>query len=166
MQTLEPPHTHSLSAAEGWVGLGNLVEAAAELDQIPVEFQNLPSVLQVRWAINAAKGDWSAALSTARTLAQTAPGLSAGWLHQAYALRRLAGGGLTAAWDALFPALEMFPGDLLIPYNLACYACQLGRLDEARALLERALKTDRKAVKQIALADSDLKPLWPEIRKL
>jgi hypothetical protein len=29
-----------------------------------------------------------------------------GWLHQAYALRRITGGGIQAAWDALLPAAD------------------------------------------------------------
>jgi tetratricopeptide (TPR) repeat protein len=148
MQTLEPPYTHFLSAAEGWVELGNTLEATAELDRIPDELQNVPAVL------------------AARALLRTAPEIAAGWLHQSYALRRLPEGSLSAAWEALFPALERFPDETLVPYNLACYACQLGRLDEARGLLHRAMNSKRQFVKQIALADADLEPLWGEIRKL
>jgi hypothetical protein len=50
------------------------------------------------------------------------------WIHQAYALRRMTGGGIKAAWDARLPAADRFPSQPMIAFNLACYACQLGRL--------------------------------------
>jgi len=52
--------------------------------------------------------------------------------------RRVKSGGLQAAWGMLLPAFEKFPEEPTIPYNLACYACQMKRLDEARQWLERA----------------------------
>ena len=71
------------------------------------------------------------------------------------------------AWDALRPAFDRFPKEPTIPYNLSCYACQMRQLDEARVWLRRALKIGGKEkVKQMALADPDLQPLWDEIRQL
>jgi tetratricopeptide (TPR) repeat protein len=167
MKALEPPHTHSVSAAEGWLGLGDLAEARAELERMGDSLQNHPDVLRVRWAIAAEECDWPAALRIARTLVRTTPESSFGWLHQAYALRRVPEGGIQAAWDSLLPALKTFPKIAIIPYNLACYACQLQQLDRARELLQRALATgNRNHIKQIAIEDSDLKPLWAEIRAL
>ncbi len=60
--------------------------------------------------------------------------MPAGWLHRAYALRRVANGGLPQAWDALLPAAEKFPGEPVIAYNLSCYACQMQQLDASRAM--------------------------------
>jgi hypothetical protein len=72
-----------------------------------------------------------------------------------------------AAWDALLPAFEKFPGEPIIPYNLACYACQMGKLDDARLWLDRAMKiADKREIKLMALNDEDLKPLRAEIEKL
>jgi hypothetical protein len=82
-------------------------------------------------------------------------------------VRRVAGGGLQAAWDALFPAMEKFPEDCLVPYNLACYACQLQQPDKARILLKRAMSLGgREHIKRMALNDSDLKPIWKQIDAL
>jgi predicted Zn-dependent protease len=165
MHKLAPPDSHHLSAADGWLGLGNFAEARAELDQISEPHQNHPLVLEFRWAISAQQQDWPAALEIARTLLKLAPGLSFGWLHQAYALRRVTGGGLQAAWDALLPAVEQFPEEPTIPYNLACYACQLEQLDQARLFLKRAVAiAGKEQIKKMALNDSDLQSLWPEIR--
>ncbi len=170
METLAPPQSHFLAAAEGWLGLGDAAEARAELARIGEALQDHPDVLGVRWAISAQEKDWPAALTLARKLVQTAPDSSAGWLHQAYALRRVPEGGLQAAWNCLFPALEKFPKVALIPYNLACYACQLRRLEQASELFKRALATGDKEqaahIKKIALEDADLRPLWAEIREL
>ena len=97
---------------------------------------------------------------------KTAPEESSGWLHRAYALRRVREGGLTQAWDALLPAAEKFPAEPVIAYNLSCYACQMEQLDNARTWLHRAINTGKKdAIKKMALADDDLKPLWKEIQE-
>ena len=132
MTKLEPPDTHFLSAAIGWVELGVFTEARAELAQIAPAFQSHPDVLEANWLISASEKNWKAALDVARTLVQTEPARSFGWLQQAYALRRVPEGGLQAAWDALLPAADQFPKEPTIPYNLSCYACQMGRLERAR----------------------------------
>ncbi len=66
------------------------------------------------------------------------------------------------------PAFEMFPKEDVIPYNLACYDAQSGRLDAAWDWLHKAIQVagDVKKIKQRALADSDLQPLWQRIREL
>ena len=167
MQELEPPDTHYLSAVMGWLGLGSLADAKAELALIPPSRQNHPDVLEVRWVICAEEKNWQESLQIARQLLHLAPDRSSGWLHQAYSLRRVPEGGLQAAWDVLFPAMEKFPKDAIIPYNLACYACLLQRLDDARDLVKRAIKVaGREHIRQMALSDSDLQPLWDEIREL
>jgi Flp pilus assembly protein TadD len=166
-QNLEPPDTHYLSAAIGWMELGDAVEAEAELDRITHERQTHPDVLEVRWIVLAQNRRWDAALETARTLVKRAPHRCSGWLHQAYSLRRAGKDGLQQAWKALLPVYEKFPREPTIPYNLSCYACQMDQLEEARAWLRRALKIGGKEkVKQMALGDPDLQPLWEEIRKL
>ena len=167
MQPLETPDCHHLRAAEGWLELGSPTEAAAELSLIAPKHQRHPGVLEVRWALHAHAQQWDAALEAARELVLAAPDRASGWLHQAYALRRAVDGGLALARIALIPAAERFPKEPIIPFNLACYACQLGQLDEARGWMKRAMKAGGKeAIKRMALADEDLKPLWPEITKL
>ena len=165
MPLLEPPDTHYLSAAIGWLELGNPAEAKADLEKVSSACQRHPDVLEVRWLLCAEQGDWPAALTAARAILQVAPDRAAGWLHQAYALRRVSDGGVERAWDALLPAFEKFPKEPVIAYNLACYGCQMNRLAEARTWLKRALKIGSKEkIKAMALGDSDLEPLWEEIR--
>lgn len=167
MQPLEAPDCHHLRAAEGWLELGSPAEAVAELAWIAPERQRHPDVLEVRWSLHARERQWDAALAVARQLVAGAPNRASGWLNHAYALRRATGGGLPQAREALKPAVKQFPKEPVIPFNLACYACQLGQLDEARAWFKRALKVGgREQIKRMALADEDLKPLWPEIAEL
>ena len=56
-------------------------------------------------------------------------------------------------------ARELFPKEPLIPYNLARYAAQLGRIDEAKALLHSAIGLDP-LFKEMALEDDDLAGIW------
>ena len=166
MQPLQPPDTHRLSAAIGWLGLGNRSEAKAELASISPARQNHPDVLEVLWAIHSEEKAWDPALQAARALVQEAPERAAGWIFQAYALRRAHNGGLQQAWEALRPAYNRFPRQPIIPFNLACYSCQMRRLEEARSWLVRAAQIGgKKDIKQMALGEPDLEALWEEIRQ-
>ena len=164
---LEFPDSHYLLHAIGWLELGNLAEAKAELDHLKSELQSNPDVLEVRWAIAAEGKDWTEGLRAARELVRVAPDRSSGWLHQAYALRRVAEGGLDQAWQSLLAAFEKFPRVEMIAYNLSCYACQMNQMEAARAWLKRALVLgDAAQIKRRALGDEDLQPLWAEIGTL
>jgi hypothetical protein len=83
-------------------------------------------------------------------------------------LRRAPTGGLLAAFNALAPVAERFPREAIIPYNLACYTCQLQREpSETITWLERAMAAgDRKEILAMAIKDPDLEPLRAEIAKL
>ena len=165
MNELDTATAHQLSAALGWMELGNPGEAILELDRIPEKSRKAPPVLEVRWMLCSYEAKWDEALLTARELLAAAPESSESWLHHAYSVRRATGGGNQAAWEALLPALEKFPAEPTIPYNLACYACQMEQLENARTLLQRAFGSGRKkAMREMALSDHDLEPLWGEIK--
>lgn len=164
---LFPPDSYHLSAAVGWIELGNPTEALVELEKIAPANRDVFVVLEVEWVIRAGQKNWEAGLDVARRMVAVASEKASGWLHQAYALRRVNHGGLQAAWEALLPAYERFPNEPVIAYNLACYACQLGDTNECRDWLHRALKLLGKSeFKEMALKDPDLQPLWDEIRDL
>ena len=167
VQTIQPPDSHYLSAALGWLGLGSVADARAELSRISPENWDHPATLETRWLLHVEEKDWARALVVAQTEMDQNPDESSGWLHRAYAMRRVGHGGLTQAWDALLPAADLFPDEAVIAFNLACYACQMQRLDLAWEWLHRALAAGtKKEIKKMALADEDLKPLWPEIKVL
>jgi len=164
---LEPPDSHHLQAAIGWLGLGCVADARAELTKITSKNRQHPETLEVRWTICVHEQQWLDALEIASAELTAAPDEAAGWLHRAYALRRAPDGGLSRAWDALLPAAKQFPAEPVIAFNLSCYACQMQQLDIARHWLRRALAAGRKdVIKKMALADTDLRPLWTEIEEL
>ena len=68
------------------------------------------------------------------------------------------------AFDQLLPVAEKFPKVWTIPYNLACYCAQLGRLAESEQWLERAMAMDVITVVRVALEDPDLNPLRESFR--
>jgi hypothetical protein len=164
---LEPAQQHQVSAVAGWIELGNVAEAEAEFQAIPSELRAHPDVLEVEFALQAHRLDWTAALLAAERLVKVAPGRASGWLHRSYAARRVPTGGLAAAWEALLPAAEKFPKEPVIAYNLSCYAAQLGRLDDAWHWLKRASAIGGKgAIAGMALADDDLEPLRDRLKEL
>src|SRR6266576_2731360 len=101
MPALGPPDSHHLSAAQGWLQLGNHVEAGEELAKMSASSLEHPDVVEVRWEVCAAGRSWAAALGAAELLVRNAPERSSGWIHRAYALRRVREGGLQQAWEAL-----------------------------------------------------------------
>ena len=166
MKPLLTPDAHHFNAAVGWFELGNRKEARVELEYVSQENQLHPLVLELRWSLDAEDKKWDAALKTAQNIIATLPNDAAGWLHCAYALRRAKSGGLEKALAFLEPAAQQFPNEPVIAFNLACYACQLNQLDDARRWLKRASEIGgEKEMRAMALVDDDLKPLWEELGK-
>ena len=167
MKPLDTPDIHHVRAAEGWLELGDDAEALRELENISPTEKDHPVVLELRFQILAKRSEWDACRDIAGMITQQLPDFAGGWLHLAYATRRATGGSDQAAFDVLEPAAEKFSDEPTIPYNLACYVCQLGKLSEAREWLKRAFAIgDKKQIKLMALHDADLKPLWEEIPKM
>lgn len=160
-----PPDSHHLRAATGWLELGNPSEALDELNRIQPPFRTLHVVLELEWAIHAAAGNWAAAHHAANLDVQLHPTEIACWIHRAYAARRKPGGGLPAAFADLLPAVQKFPDDDLVRYNLACYTAQLGQIDTAWRWLEEAIhRSSLEKIRKMALADEDLRLLWDKLR--
>ena len=132
MRLIEPPDSHCLSAAIGWLELGNCQEAMLELDQMHEELRSHPVVLQARYDIHAKAGQWNEAAEIATRLLELSPANCGAWTGLSYATRRKQGGGIPQAKEILLKAAARFPKEPLIAYNLACYECQLGNLDQPR----------------------------------
>ena len=61
------------------------------------------------------------------------------------------------ACENLIAVADRFPKLPTILYNLACYSCRLGHMEDARKLLEKAIQHgDAKSVKLMALDVPDL----------
>jgi len=152
------PYGQHLRAAEGWLDLGLPEEARAELKQVPSGVRGEPVTLMLWWRVHSGLGEWRKAVEVADELVQRDPGNPFGWIHRSYALHEAK--ETQQAWDLLRPVLEKFNEEELIPYNLACYACQLGQISDARELLGMAVKRgDAKEIRERALNDPDLAPI-------
>ena len=161
MNPIIPPDTHHLTAAQGWLELENAAEAIKELEQISPESRKHPDVLEVRWAAEAKQLNWEECVRVATQLTQHAPGRSSGWIHRSFALHELK--RTKEAFELLLPSLSLFKGIWTIPYNLACYQCQLGQKEPALKFYAQALEIGGKSVRDMALADADLAALHTEI---
>lgn len=152
-----------LTAAEAWLELGNHIEANAELEKLPALLRAHPMVLGVRWRICAMAEKWELCADIGQALVDANPKDPAGWINRSIALHKLK--RTDEAFKQLEPAAHHFHSVEIIPYNLACYSCQLGNLDEAWDWLVQAFGTakDEAAIKSMALDDRDLEPLWAEI---
>lgn len=165
MNPLEPPDLHSLNATQGWLELGCVAEAAAELDLVSPAHHHHPAVLQIRWQVLSARKEWEDCLHVARTLREKLPDHPAGWDKEAISLHKL--GRTREAWELAHPRAGRFRKEAQFLYNLACYEAQLGNLDQARMRLKHVFTlgpADR--WQTVALEDPDLQPLWDEIRAM
>jgi predicted Zn-dependent protease len=165
IKALEPPDTHYLNAAEGWLGLGNLDEAEQELEMVSPGARTHPEVLRVRYQLYAEKKLWEMATEAAQMLCKLIPESPFGWIHLAYALHELK--RTREAYQVLIPVADRFSEEYIIRYNLACYCCRMGNLEEAMAWLKKAVSLARApTIKQMALTDPDLEELRAEIQRI
>jgi len=154
-----PSDLQHLKAAQGWIQLAVWDAANEELESIKPQLRAHPYVLKVRFGVYLAAKHFELAIAAADALVRFRPEEPEGWIQRSFALHEVE--RTAEAQEKLRPAAEKFPKEWQICYNLACYACQLGEMDEARALLERAFTLgDAKQVKLMALDDPDLSPLF------
>lgn len=114
-------------------------------------------MLDVRWHISANAKQWDACVNIAGATLKLDPNRPAAWIHRSFAWHKLK--RTQEAFNNLLPVADRFPKVWTIPYNLACYCAQLGRLDESQEWLTKARVIDERTVKLAAVDDSDLKPL-------
>lgn len=152
-----PDELH-FQAALGWLGLGDVVSASNELEEITPELRAHPDVLKVRCEIYSKAKKWDHAATVAEALVKILPDEPRAWIQRSFALHEMK--RTQEALDKLLPVTEKFPDVCTIPYNLACYSAQLGRLDECQAWFKKAMAIDEHTVKRAAIDDPDLKPLW------
>ena len=156
---------HVISAAEGWLGLGDPASAAQELEALPAALQEHATIMRLRWEIFSALRKWEAALEIATRLAKANPEDRHAWVSRSYALHELK--RTEEARQNLLSVLPRFPKDALMRYNLACYECQLGNRDAACERLREAFALpDGEEFRATAMADTDLVTLRPLIKQL
>lgn len=155
------PDSHHLTAAEGWLELGNHLEANEELEQITPALRAHPQVLLLRHRIYEYAKQWTMCVEVASAYLSLLPDQPEGWLSRSFALHELQ--RTREAYDLLLPVADKFPQLWTIPYNLACYCAQLGQLDESKKWLQQAMRINEKEVQRTAIDDPDLSPLWDSL---
>jgi tetratricopeptide (TPR) repeat protein len=158
---LEPPDQQYWQAAVGYVELGMFQEANDQLENIDPFNRAAPEVLGVRLAIYQGLKKWELMQQIAKRLKEFQPDNVQWTTSLAYATRRAY--SIDVAMEILLDAEAKFPREAAIPYNLACYYCQLGEMEKAKRYLKEAFEIDlnwRKA----ALDDEDLKPFWDSLQ--
>ena len=158
---LEPPDQQYWQAAVGYVELGMFQDANDQLEKIDPFNRAAPEVLAVRLAIYRGLKKWELMQQIAKRLKEFQPDNVQWTISLAYATRRAY--SIDVAMEILLDAEAKFPREAAIPYNLACYYCQLGEMEKAKRYLKGAFEIDlnwRKA----ALDDEDLKPLWDSLK--
>ena len=150
-----------LEAARGWLGLSDWKAANDELDSITPTMRAHPSVLHTRILVCIAAEKWDLMHETAQALLLKLPLDGLVYTYAGMALDRL--NRTQEAYDLLASGMKRFPNQAQVHYDLACYACKIGRLDEAMRSLERAIDVSEKDIRRQALDDPALKPLWANV---
>ena len=137
--------------------LGCPGDALAEINYLSAEARLQTQALDLEWQAASELKNWDQAFLIASRHVDLFPGALEAWIHQAYAARRKPGGSVELAFGLLQPAFGLFETEFLVPFNLACYAAQLGRFEEAsRWLKDAAIRGNRAEVRRMAEKDSDL----------
>ena len=151
---------HHLRRCEGFLDLKMTARARGEWAQLSEADQQHPIAQGMLLRLLVEEKNWPAARAVAERYQARAPDNAGAWIQLAYTTRRAE--SLDAARHILETARPLFPKESVIPYNLACYACQSGELDQARTLLQEAARLDKKSLRYAA-EDEDLRALWPEL---
>ena len=165
MIPLGRPDALHLKAAEGWLELGNWREANKELDCIAAEIRAHPDVLHIRTQVYAKAGQWEMSREVARALVVMVPENASGWILLATSQHKLH--QTSEAERTLVSAIERFPRNETVLFELARFACVLNDIEAAWKWLERAFDAaNSPALKLRALNDPDFKPLWNDISEV
>lgn len=145
-----------ISHVRGYLELGMVKEAKAELEAIPPAEAKLPQVVALRVGMLQATEQWRALRTYAKQLVEEDPEEAGWWIVLAFAARRAT--SVKAAERVLLSAEKLHPRDPTVQFNLGCYACLLGKLEAAKERVVRAIALDGEFLKN-ALEDPDLQAL-------
>jgi len=159
--------TYLFHAVSVWAFLtqSNPTEAERHLHQIPEQLREHPFFNFLSESVYMASGDWEQVEKFAQKCIEWQPEKSRMWTLRGIALDKM--GQTQVAYTLLLSALETLPNEFNFSYNLACFACRLGREDEAWEWVEKAFQlSDLETFKSWLLTDDDLKPLRERIQQL
>ena len=149
-----------IQRCDGFLDLKMIDKARLELEQIDEIHHRSDIYIKAALRLAMAESRWSDAAQFAQALSERQPNEPEFYIQLAYAVRRAE--SVEAARGILLDAKKRFPKIAVIPFNLACYECQLGHPDEAMVFLEKAFKLDA-SFREQASEDDDLKPIWDRL---
>jgi tetratricopeptide (TPR) repeat protein len=104
----------------------------------PLGNRAAPEVLAVRIAIYRGLKKWELMQQIAKRLKEFQPDNVQWTISLAYATSRAY--SIDVAIGILLDAEAKFPREAAIPYNLACYYCQLGEMEKAKRIFKRSVQ--------------------------
>lgn len=156
-------HSHTtetqraLRAADGYLFLGMVGDALAELDAISTGERDDSAVLLARIRVLLHMKKWAAAETLSSRGARLHREEGEFTVQRAFALHQMKRDG--AAEEALLAAPEWIRRTGILHYNLACYEARLGDLNTARRCIDAAIEINA-GIKKSARLDPDLQGLW------
>lgn len=156
----------SLLAAQGYLELGMVEEALAELVDVPTSVISDPDtapdpyLIELRLHILMKGERWSDALSSAKELLLLDSAALPAYIHGAFALHEL--GRTTEARDLLLRGPAVLGMDPTYHYNIGCYEAVLGNIESAKRSLEKCFALDE-TYRDFAKQDSDLETIRSEL---
>jgi tetratricopeptide (TPR) repeat protein len=136
LPALEHPDLFHYLAAEGWFELSNFKEASDELDQLTSRGSGHPDSLYLRWRILAEENEWDRCLVIGRTLTASFAEDPRSWITLAETFYRM--GEVQKAYRTAAANAGEFPQSKNLLYDAACYACLVGKYEEAQDYFELA----------------------------
>lgn len=145
-----------LIAALGYHELGMHQDGLEQLNHIAASDRHRHEVIGMQLSILQAMKEWERGATLARDGITKFTEAGDLYLGGAYCIRRSE--GLEAAFEFLQHGADSLSDEPCFWFNLGCYHCQLGRLDEAQNCVEQAIGLDNK-YRRLAEKDEDLDPL-------
>ena len=143
----------ALLAAQGYLELGMVDDALAELSFLQELEIPDPEIVELRLHILMQGQRWDAALATAEELLRVSPDAIPAYIHGAFALHEL--GRTREARDLLLKGPSVLRNDPTFHYNIGCYEAALGNRESAMKSLEESFAMDE-SYRDFALRDPDL----------
>ncbi len=150
----------ALLAAQGYLELGMVEEALAELIAVQSPMISDPDLIEMRLHILMQGGRWSDALASAEELLRLNSSALSAYIHGAFALHEL--GRTTEARDLLLKGPQVLRNDPTFHYNIGCYEAVLGNNDSAMRSLKKSFALDE-TYRDFAKQDPDLEAIRAEL---
>ncbi len=153
---LTSDNLRDLQYAEGYLELGMLDDAWTTLDQIEPAHQTSPPLVLLRMKILMKGKKWEQAVSLGETLCRALPDDPMPFIETAFCLHEFK--RTQEAKETLLRSPASLREDALFHYNLGCYEAQLGNLQEAFKLVQKAIQMAQ-GFQEMAIKDTDLEPI-------